>query len=148
MVQNSAVDMWFCDFLPSKFNKSQWQSTALEEDEQTFASKSGDAKKLYIALIVVLAVAPCASICFLCFQFIKGKKRQKARESDVIGLGTPDHLGGELLCIRTVHCNLHSCRLARCFNRGKYRNCSEQKEEETIQKQCAGKGGKTSEQRG
>lgn len=50
---------------------------ALAADEQTYAAKSGDAKKLYIALLVVLAIALCVSICFLCFQVIKSKKGKK-----------------------------------------------------------------------
>ena len=62
--------------------------TALEADEQTYAAKSGDAKKLYIALLVVVAIALCASICFLCFQFIKGKKGKKQEKvmSSVLAL--------------------------------------------------------------
>ena len=59
----------------------------LEADEQTFASKSGDAKKLYIALLVVLAIALCVAICFLCFQFIKrknSKKQEKVMSSVLI----------------------------------------------------------------
>lgn len=51
--------------------------TTLEADEQTFATKSDNAKKLYIALLVVVAIALCASICFLCFQFVKSKKGKK-----------------------------------------------------------------------
>ena len=61
--------------------------TTLEADEQTYAAKSGDAKKLYIALLVVLAIALCVSICFLCFQFIKrkkGKKQEKVMSSVLV----------------------------------------------------------------